>query len=306
MKPGGLRHLLWFALASVIGLAMIIVPLFLAGTPNADAEQARLCRMLLPALYPEEEGIRVILSEAGTRSSVHITFRTALDAQEHLLSCRFGGIGYSAAKRDLAAIQVDGVGMGEAAFYFLKERWLETQDAVLADPGIARSGKAALHLSRPMAVALQHILNGLPRSGILALLALATALIYGLIGRINLAFGEFTALGGIAASLIVVGLVTLGVTAPLVAGLAALVGALALAALYGRMMGRVILWPLSKGRGERASGQPLLVAGVGLLVGVQESLRLAQGAGTVSMSSPIRACSPWWRSIGPRSSSRCS
>lgn len=276
-----LRHLIWFALVAIAGLALIIVPLFLAGTPNADAEQARLCRMLLPALYPEDEGIRVILSEPGRRSSVHITFRIAADEQEHLLSCRFGGIGYSAAKRDLAAIQVDGVGMGEAAFYFLKERWLETQDAVLADPGSSRLGKAFVHMPRGAAVALQHVINGLPRTGILALLALATALIYGLIGRINLAFGEFAALGGIAASLIVVGLVTLGITSPLVAGGVALAGALALSSLYGMVMGRAILWPLSAGRGERASGQPLLVAGVGLLVALQEGLRLAQGAGTL-------------------------
>ena len=278
------RRGLLLVLAPVFGLLLILVPLFLAGTPNADAEQARLCRMLLPALYPEDEGIRVVASEPGQRSAVHITFQTSDDKKEHLLTCRFGGIGYSAAKRDLAAVLVDGVGLGEAAFYFVRERWLESRHAVAADPGSPNRDAALLQLSRGPAVALQHLINGLPRTGILALLALATALIYGLIGRINLAFGEFAALGGIAASMSVVILAVNGFPSPLLASMAAILTALALSGLYGVVMGRSILWPLSstppRGRGG-AAGQPLLVAGVGMLVAVQEGLRLAQGAGTL-------------------------
>lgn len=288
------RRGLLLVLAPVFGLLLIIVPLFLAGTPNADAEQARLCRMLLPALYPEDEGIEIVSSEPGQRSSVHITFRASESdtsaqgtpgrVREHLLTCRFGGIGYSAAKRDLVAVLIDGVGLGEAAFYFARERWLESQHAVSADPGSPGRKQVLFQLSRGKAVALQHLINALPRTGILALLALATALVYGLIGRINLAFGEFAALGGIATSLSVVILVASGVSSPLLAGMTAIGVALALSALYGLAVGRSILWPLSAspttGRGG-AAGQPLLVAGVGMLVAIQEGLRLAQGAGTL-------------------------
>ncbi len=269
-------------LVPLLALALILVPLFLIGRPGADAEQARLCRMLLPALFPQNEGLRVIASEAGARGAVHITFHAEdfFGEREHLLTCRFGGIGYSAAKRDLVAVLIDGVGLGEAAFYFAKEKWLESQHAILADPGPPGRGEAWLQVSRGTAVALQHVVGGLPRAGILALLALATALIYGLIGRINLAFGEFAALGGIVASLVVVLLTVAGMPSPVLAGVTAILVALGLCALYGAVMGRSILWPLSD-RGKGGSGQPLLVAGVGLLVAVQEGLRLAQGAGTL-------------------------
>ncbi|KAF0230889.1 MAG: hypothetical protein FD175_1336 [Beijerinckiaceae bacterium] len=284
MPPSAARRGIWFVLAPVLGLALIIVPLFLVGAPNVDAEQARLCRMVLPALYPEDDGIEILSSEPGQRSAVHVAFRTSAGGREHLLTCRFGGIGYSAAKRDLVAILVDGVGLGEAAFYFAKERWLESRHAVLADPGAPGQGRGWITLPRGAAVVLQHAINGLPRTGILALLALATALIYGLIGRINLAFGEFAALGGIAASMGVVIAVLAGITTPLLAATLALIAALALSALYGFAMGRAILWPLATtaapGRSS-ASGQPLLVAGVGMLVAIQEGLRLAQGAGTL-------------------------
>ena len=44
-------------------------------------------------------------------------------------------------------------------------------------------------------------INGLPLAAIYALLAAAYSLVYGLVGRINLAFGEFAAAGGYAAAL---------------------------------------------------------------------------------------------------------
>ena len=107
------RRALLLVLAPLAALLLIIVPLFLVGSPGADAEQGRLCRMLLPALYPEEQGIRITASEAGQRNAVHVTFRTGKNPHDHLITCRFGGIGYSAAKRDLASVQVDGVGAAQ-------------------------------------------------------------------------------------------------------------------------------------------------------------------------------------------------
>lgn len=265
----GLRRILALALV-LFGLASC--------APSLDAEQGRLCRMLLPALYPEDEGITVLTSEPGQRNAVHVAFRLGrgdMPGKRHLLTCRFGGTGFSAAKRDLSSVQVDGIGIGEMAFYFLKERWLESQHAIPADPGPPKN-RQVLRLSHDLAVSAQHVINGLPRVGILALLALATALIYGLLGRINLAFGEFAALGGIATTITAL---ILGLSADLpvwVIAIIAILNALSLGALYGLITGQTVLWPLSHGR-----GQPLLVAGVGLLIIVQEGLRLAQGAGTL-------------------------
>lgn len=272
----------WILIAPLLALLIITVPLFLTGGPAADAEQARLCRMLLPALFPQDEGITVTDSESGARNAVHITFRLGgSTAREQLLTCRFGGLGYAANRRDLGAVLIDGVGVGESTLYFLRNRWLETQLAVEADPGPPRSRDSALDVPRPLALALQHMIGGLPRIGILALLALSTALVYGLIGRINLALGEFLAFGGISASLAVLVLAAAGLTGAVAAGGLALALACGLTAMAGAVLGRALLWPLTQPSGRQRHGQPVLVAGVGLLVAMQEAMRLAQGAGTV-------------------------
>lgn len=271
----------WRACAAyrLVSLLLLgLIGLALAGcAPSLDAEQARLCRMLLPALFSESEGIRVISSEAASnRRSVHIAFEAGpAPTRSQLLSCRFGGTGYSAAKRDLVAVTVNGRGLGESQLWFLRMRWLESAHAVLADPGPPRVA-GGWDLDRRMALILQHAIGGLPRIGILALLALATALIYGLIGRINLAFGEFAAMGGILASL---SLLIFGegevVPLPMLAALTLII-VLSTGWLAGSAVGQTILAPLAQGR-----GMPILVAGVGLMIAVQEGLRLAQGSGTL-------------------------
>lgn len=256
-------------------LAALVLLSFVAScAASLDAEQSRLCRMLLPALFPEDEGIAILDSEAASGRAVHVTFRAGgKEASERLLTCRFGGTGYSAAKRDLVAVQLDGVGLGETQLWFLKERWLETQFAVMADPG-PPGGRSLFTLpSREIATGLQYVLGGLPRLTLLALLALATALIYGLIGRINLAFGEFAAMGGMATSLVILLLVALAPGAGLSVEPFGLLIALGTLALWGLLVGKQVLHPLAI-RG----GQPILVAGVGMMVAVQEGLRLAQGA----------------------------
>ncbi|CAN1513630.1 LivH Branched-chain amino acid ABC-type transport system, permease components [Rhabdaerophilaceae bacterium] len=250
--------------------------LALPACSSIDAEQSRLCRMLLPALFSEDEGITVMASEAAS-SAVHITFRTgSAEQRSQLLSCRFGGTGYSAAKRDLVAVSVNGRGLGETQLWVLKERWLESQIAIRADPGRPRADLAAIVLPRAQAVALQHAIGALPRVIILALLALSTALIYGLIGRINLAIGEFAAMGGLVMALSVTVGASLGLAAPMLAGSLGLLIVLGTMALCGHVMGQAVLVPLSS-RG----GQPILIAGVGLILVVQEGLRLAQGARTL-------------------------
>lgn len=271
----------WILVAPLLALIIITVPLFMVGSPGADAEQARLCRMLLPALYSQDDGIVVTGAETGSRNAVHITFRAgSTERREQLLTCRFGGIGYAANRRDLVAVLIDGVGLGESALYILRNRWLESQHAVEADPGPPRDRHNALELPRPLAVGLQHLIGGLPRLGILGLLALSTALIYGLTGRINLAIGEFLAYGGIMATIAALAFTQAGIGAAWLAAMLAMIIALGLSGLAGAVMGKHLLWPLTRPGAASGIGQPVLVAGVGLLVAIQEMLRLSQGAGT--------------------------
>ncbi|MGL5446783.1 MAG: branched-chain amino acid ABC transporter permease [Rhabdaerophilum sp.] len=260
---------------ALLRLITALFPLILASCgPSLDAEQSRLCRMLLPALFSIEDGLVVLESEGVSERAAHITFRAGAEGSRlRLLSCRFGGTGYSAAKRDLVAVTLDGIGLGEAQMWFLKERWLESQIAIQTDPGPPIGERGWLETSRGTANALQHAIGALPRLTILTLLALATALIYGIIGRINLAFGEFAAMGGMVMTITVSLLAAMFAGAPGMIESLALLAVLVTTALWGHVTGKHVLSPLAI-RG----GQPILVAGVGLLMAVQEGLRLAQGA----------------------------
>ena len=104
---------------------------------------------------------------------------------------------------------------------------------------------------------------------IYALLAAAYSLIYGLIGRINFAFGELAAAGGYAAAMTAVALAG-APPGPLLA--AAFVLAAAVASVWGLASAHCVFIPL-----RRAKGQQALVATVGLALFFQELLRLAQG-----------------------------
>ncbi len=64
-----------------------------------------------------------------------------------------------------------------------------------------RNAENVPEVPRGVAETLQHVISALPRTAIYALLATAYSLLYGLVGRINFAFGELAAVGGYAAFL---------------------------------------------------------------------------------------------------------
>ena len=148
--------------------------------------------------------------------------------------------------------------------------WLGTVEANGRDPQPFAGMASAPRIPRATGYALQQAVNAIPGAAIYALMAAAYALIYGLIGRINLAFGAFCAVGGTATvtAVLAVGggsgaLLLLG------AGLAALVPA----ACYGIAAARLVFRPL-----RAATGQQVLVATIGLALVLGEYLRLTQGS----------------------------
>ena len=135
----------------------------------------------------------------------------------------------------------------------------------LADPSAARLPGWAFFA--------QQLINALAPAAIYALLATGYALIYGITGRINLAFGEFATVGAFAAlSGILVATNGLGAasTGMALAGLlfAALTGAALGAVLYG-----MIFRPL-----QQRGSQALLIATIGLGIALSEALRLLAGS----------------------------
>ncbi len=172
---------------------------------------------------------------------------------------------------DLVWLATPAGAVDETHLYFLNRFWLDDAEAQADDPGVDDGRDAALPvLPFEAAFMLQNLFDALPNAAIYGLLAAAYSIVYGLYGRINLAFGEIAAVGGLAA---VVGAAALA-HAPTggVLGVAALLAVWA-SGQHGFVMERLVLWRL-----RRATGQQGLVATIGIALFLQEYLRLATGS----------------------------
>lgn len=270
----------------IVPLFVLAAMLALAGCGRiVDADQARLCRQTLPAI--EREGLPVVerIAPGPGESDVEVVYRVdaAGVVRRARVLCTFGGGLLSPGRLDLAELTHDGIRLPGASLVFLKRFWLERPESALADPGSAESALAGLpQVPRWLAVAMQHGLAGMPITAIYLLLAPAYALVYGLIGRINLAFGEFAALGAAGAAIGLVAAGGLGVAAAAGLAIAALLAALLMTVAHGAVATRLVFVPLANRR-----GQHVLVATVGLSILLQEYMRLSQGAS-------VRWMPPFW------------
>ena len=252
---------------------VLLAALALAGCARlVETDQARLCRMALPALSPPEATITVLSQrEDPDDRGLKVVYRIgSTEANRvHLAACRFRQPGRPLRSDELISLSVDGEPLSAVNLYFLIRFWLATPEARDADPAPLGDVAALPRLPRPVAYALQQGLNGLPLAAIYALLAAAYSLVYGLVGRINLAFGDFAATGGYAAGL---GALLAAAQSPgtILSTSLALGGASA--ALWGIATSRWIFEPL-----RAATGQQALVATVGLAMFMNEFLRLSQG-----------------------------
>ncbi len=259
-------------------LPTILLVLALAScSERFDTDQQRLCRQAIPAL--NAPGTPITIERSGTGSRPHVLRMIYLagpaagPVRRRSIDCLFAGEGQGLRRGGLIGIASDGQPMTDASFYLLRRFYLEDRAEPPVDPG------AALPLWLPelphaAAYGLQQGLSTLPTAAIYALLACAYALIYGLSGRIILSFGEFAALGATAAVVGAALFVSVAASTPVAGLMAAFVVAIVVAALHGFAMGRFVLRPLA-----RARGQAVLIATLGLALALSEYLRLAQGTG---------------------------
>jgi branched-chain amino acid transport system permease protein len=259
---------------SLLPVAMLVAALSLTGCSSLlETDQARLCRMALPALEAPDAKIEITgQKEFADGRGVRVDYRSG-GADEllapHFAECRFVAPGRPRKSQDMAALATDRGKLSDWSLGLLIRFWLATPEARAADPSPLGDVSALLNVARPLAYASQQAINALPLAAIYALLAAAYSLVYGLVGRINLAFGELAAAGGYAASfgvLLAAGWAPFGVLS------LALALAVLTASAYGLASARLVFAPLSK-----ASGQQALVATVGLALFLQEFLRLTQG-----------------------------
>ena len=253
-----------------------------------DSDAVRVCRTLLPVLDADAEQVdiidfRVTGRTAAVEQAVAIDYRAVVDGKRgdrKSISCVFAAqalgrridpaLGMASL---LEAVVTNDGPIGPVRVHLLKQNWIARGASVAADPAPFATFGAVPQVSRRMAMGAQTLLSALPIISIYALLAAAYALVYGLVGRINLAFGELTILAGYGAFL--------GISAVDASGgpglALSLAGGLALAAYtgltQGAALGRWVLQPLA-GR----PGQHVLIATIGLSLFWSELVRLTQGS----------------------------
>jgi branched-chain amino acid transport system permease protein len=256
--------------------AVLLLVLLAAGCARVtDSEQVRLCRMILPVLHAEGAEIREIRVAAAPlgRSGARIDYAVREgDAARrvHALTCGFGGTTFEADRFNLVAAQTDAGPIGEVRLTFLK-RFLAEAGRDVEPTAVPQ----AMQVPAAAAYALQQLVNAMALAAVYALLATAYSLIYGLVGRINLAFGEVAVLGAYGAIGGVAAAASLGIGDP-IAGLAlALALAAALSGGWSMVVGNVVIAPL---HARHRLGQPILIATAAVGLSISEFVRVSQGS----------------------------
>jgi branched-subunit amino acid ABC-type transport system permease component len=259
----------------VLGRLILFAALLLSGCAGSlDSEQLRLCRLVLPALHPDGTTFHELRVAPGTlgKSGVRIDYTAdepGAASRVHFAACGFAGATFDADRSDLVAVETDEGLMGEARLLYLKRFWLPVaeREAPLASSNVPQIPESA-------AYALQQFLSAFALAAVYALLATAYSLIYGLVGRISLAFGEIAALGAYGAVASVAALTALGFTDPFGGLVLAFMVAAGLAAGWSAVVGRLVFEPLHE---RHRLGQPILIATAAVALTAQEFLRVAQG-----------------------------
>ena len=264
-----------------IGLLLLgSILLLLGGCADLiDSDQRRLCRSLLPAIERATTKFEIdrvddlhVVASRGT--AMRVIYRDASEGSkntgERTLTCLFAPASGRAPPVLTAVVTNEGV-LSALRLHTLQRFWIDNGLAAQSDPTPIAMLNAAPTISKPVAIGLQHMLGSLPVIAIYALLATAYSLIYGLVGRINLAFGDLSSLAGYGAFL---GFSMIGDNSIQLALLTALAVGLFTAAMHGGALGRLVIAPLA-----RAPGQHILIATIGVSIFWQEAMRLTQGAG---------------------------
>ncbi|WP_170182097.1 branched-chain amino acid ABC transporter permease [Phreatobacter stygius] len=251
-----------------------------------EPDHLRVCRDVLPALHGEGSHIREIRYGPVTarKNTVRIDYLAREPGQPnlaHYATCGFAGGGTDAARFELIRLETER-GPLSAVRLMILQRWWLGDARMTADAAARRRAQAAVpEIPMVFAYALQQGANGLAPAALYGLLASAYALVYGLIGRINLAFGEIAVAGAYAAvGIVAVAAAAFGLVPALILALCA--GAVT-AAATNLAIGRAVVAPIV---GRRRSGQAVLVATVGLAVALSEALRLLHGS-SARWSPPI-------------------
>jgi branched-chain amino acid transport system permease protein len=249
--------------------AALALLLTLGACGGFDAEQARLCERLIPALEDSDATITARASDSAAPNAILIRYTIPAThpaaTAEHWLSCRFAGSGFAEDRLRLTGVTTDRQGpLSEIQVFMLRRYWLGLYE---------RQADATAPAPHPGLYALQLAVNALVLGCLYGLLALGYTLVYGIARRINLAFGEIAMVGAYTTFIAVTALALLGGGMLPLALLAVLALVALVGAIHGLVTERLVFRPLY----DQPSQAPL-IATVGLALLLQEYLRLSQGA----------------------------
>lgn len=251
-------------------LAAAVVAASCEAPPPAD--QARVCRSVFAALHGTSNPVSLIGQQAlRDGMGVRLAFRSRGAGGEHRIECRFRP-GMEAGAGSLVGVRTDAGALGPVRLQLLKRFWLSVPEGLAADPAPAIGSERVPEIDHVAAALLDLLLAAIPGMAVYGLLAAAYALIFGLVGRINLAFGELAALGSVAAFL-AIHAVDGGVAAGLAA---ALLLAIWTGAAHGHAMARLL-----DATFRRSSGQSAIIASIGVAIVLQEGVHRLQGTRTL-------------------------
>jgi branched-chain amino acid transport system permease protein len=258
-------------------LAGLALALALAGCADVDVEQLRICERLIPAI--EAPGAQIEIARGATdpaaEDAVRVQYRVVGpgDQPTHWVSCRFGGRGFERDRLRLVGVANDREGtLTEIQVFLLRQYWLDLYEGQMAAGGGV--GESIRSWPRGLLYGLQLGVNGVTLGCLYGMLAIGYTLVYAIIGRINLAFGEIAMIGAYATFIAVTALALMGVGALPLALIVVLLVIAAVGAVHGLVTERLVFRPL-----REVPSQAPLIATLGLAIFLQEALRLLQGAG---------------------------
>ena len=220
-----------------------------------------------------------ITAEADPERAERVLVRYRIGADERRIACDFMAGGMARDRLVLAAVESpDGRRLEGLKLHMLRV-WLGMRPLTTASA--APAAPDGDWLGRQAAYAVQQAVNGLSVAAVYALLAVGFTMIYAVLGKMFLAFGQVMMVGAFGA--LIAGSLLSGAALPTWVVLpGALAGAIALGAVLsvsaGRLLGTVLHAP---------GTQAALVASVGLAIALQEGVRLVQGTREVWLHPPF-------------------
>ena len=235
--------------AACIGAPAALLLLALACLGGCAPSEQRLaaCQQAFALLQPNVS----IEDESASGDTI------ALAGGGHTLACRFGRD--SQVGPALVEIVADGQKLSPVEAQILRFALRLPTPAELLAPATASPP-----LSARAGYALQQLINGLAIGAVLGLVAVGYALVYGITGSIQFAYGELYMIGAVLVAGFCLALPSLTLTILL---------ATIVTATYGWTADRVMWRPV-----RDAGLLPGLIAAIGLSLALREYVRLAQGS----------------------------